>query len=55
MTKCITHIIEDRDGDGIEDAYDFDFDNDGIVDEIDLDDDNDGINTINEDKPYCTP
>ncbi|MDC1022856.1 hypothetical protein OAR09_00985 [bacterium] len=44
----IENIIEDRDGDGIEDAYDFDFDNDGIVDEIDLDDDNDGITDLNE-------
>ena len=44
----IENIIEDRDGDGIEDAYDFDFDNDGIVDEIDLDDDNDGITDFNE-------
>ena len=37
------NVIEDRDGDGIEDAYDFDFDNDGIEDAVDSDDDNDGF------------
>ena len=39
----LLNVIEDRDGDGIEDAYDFDFDNDGIEDAVDSDDDNDGF------------
>ena len=37
------NLIEDRDGDGIEDAYDYDNDNDGIIDFFDPDDDNDGF------------
>jgi hypothetical protein len=43
FTVTLTNVVEDRDGDGIEDAYDFDFDNDGIEDEYDSDDDNDGF------------
>ena len=37
----IQNVIEDRDGDGIEDVFDDDNDNDGIIDIFDLDDDND--------------
>ena len=44
----VTNIVEDLDGDGIENHYDTDDDNDSIADELDPDDDNDGFSDADE-------
>ena len=44
----VTNIVEDLDGDGIENHYDTDDDNDSIPDELDPDDDNDGFSDADE-------
>ena len=44
----VNNVVEDADGDGIEDFYDFDRDNDGITDDRDEDIDGDGISNLAE-------
>ena len=44
----VTNVVEDLDGDGIENHYDTDDDNDSIPDELDPDDDNDGFSDADE-------
>ena len=44
----VTNVVEDLDGDGIENHYDTDDDNDSILDELDPDDDNDGFSDADE-------
>ena len=44
----VTNIVEDLDGDGVENHYDTDDDNDSIPDELDPDDDNDGFSDADE-------
>ncbi|MDA9120257.1 hypothetical protein N9J83_09005, partial [Opitutales bacterium] len=44
----VTNVVEDLDGDGIENHYDTDDDNDSILDDLDPDDDNDGFSDTDE-------
>ena len=44
----VTNVVEDLDGDGIENHYDTDDDNDSISDDLDPDDDNDGFSDADE-------
>ncbi|MEK9895871.1 MAG: cadherin domain-containing protein, partial [Burkholderiaceae bacterium] len=48
FTVSVTNVVEDLDGDGIENHYDTDDDNDSIPDVLDPDDDNDGFSDADE-------